>query len=220
MEAIMERTVMARITVKVAEKPSDLIHEINSKFFLKALLGGSPASPRAFRTLVEAMHSPLARFIGRYLRETDQIQDVLQETFLAIHRALPRFEGKSKLSTWVYSLAYHKVCDCLAEKYRHGHEIPEAGEGWELESEEPGVDERLHQIRLVQWIRDAAEEIPPLYREAYRLRDEDGLSGEEAAAVLGISPTLIRVRLHRARTLIVEKVRKRFPAAFAGGSAI
>jgi RNA polymerase sigma-70 factor (ECF subfamily) len=169
---------------------------------------------------VVAIHPRLSRYIGRYFRDQDLIEDVLQETYLAVHRALPRFEGKSKLTTWVYSLAYHKVCDCLSEKYRSGRQAPEAeAAGWEPESPATPIDVALHQARLAAWIREAAEEIPELYREAYRLRDQDGLSGEEAAEVLGISATLIRVRLHRARCLIVERLQKRFPAAFAEGMA-
>jgi RNA polymerase sigma-70 factor, ECF subfamily len=213
----LERT----IEVKVAGKSLDPMQEINTQSFLKALLSGPPAASRAFRRLVEVTHPQLTRYIGRYFRDPEVVQDVLQETFLAVHRALPRFEGKSKLTTWVYSLAYHKVCDRLAEKYRVGNQTTDLEDQvWEPESADPLVDEVLHRERLVAWIREAASEIPELYREAYRLRDLDGLSGEEAAEVLGISTTLIRVRLHRARCMIVERLQKRFPAVFAGGVCI
>ena len=210
----MERT----ITVKLGKRPSDPRVELNSAVFLRALLGGAPAGAKAFRKLVESLHPRLSSHVARYFRDPEAVQDVLQETFLAVHRALPRFEGKSKLTTWVYSLAYHKVCDRLAEKYRIGYPVTEGRDlAWELESPEPLVDETLHQARLVQWIRAAAEDIPALYREAYRLRDVEGLSGEEAAEALGISQTLIRVRLHRARCLIVARLRAKFPAAFSEG---
>lgn len=206
------------LTVKTAGKPHDPIQEINSPVFLKALLGGDPAAPRAFRTLVKVMHPQLARFIGRWFRDQDQIQDLLQETFLAVHRALPRFESKSKLTTWVYSLAHHKVCDRLSEKYRTGRRQAENGDhAWDLESPDPGPDEALHQARLVEWIRAAAETLPAMYRDAYHLRDLEGLSGDEAAEALAISPTLIRVRLHRARALIVERLQKLQPGLFAEG---
>lgn len=206
------------VTLKTAVKPLDPLLEINSPVFLKVLLGGAPAAPRAFRALVKAMHPQLARFVGRWFRDQDQIQDVLQETFLAVHRALPRFEGKAKLTTWVYSLAHHKICDKLSEKYRAGR--GQTGDGdhlWDLESPDPGPDEALHQARLVAMIRAAAETLPPMYREAYRLRDLEGLSGDEAAVALSISPTLIRVRLHRARALIVERLQLRHPGLFAEG---
>ncbi|MEO6094630.1 MAG: RNA polymerase sigma factor [Fibrobacteria bacterium] len=210
----LERT----IEVKVAGRPLDPMQEINSAPFLRALLGGPPAAARAFRRLVEVTHPQLTRYIGRYFRDSEHVRDVLQETYLAAHRALPRFEGKSKLTTWVYSLAYHKVCDRLAEKYKPGR--PQSGlahQVWEPESHHPLVDEVLHQARLAAWIREAAENIPEMYREAYRLRDLHGLSGVEAAESLGISTTLIRVRLHRARCLIVEHLQRRFPAVFAAG---
>ncbi len=202
-------------TVRIAEKPLDPMQEINSQAFLKALLGGAPASTRAFRALVKTMHPLLTRYIGRWFRDQDHVQDVLQETFLAVHRALPRFEGKSKLTTWVYSLAHHKVCDRLSEKYRLGRGQNEDGDhAWDLESPDPLPDEALHQTRVVTWIRAAAAELPPLYGEAYRLRDLEGMSGEEAAEALGISPTLIRVRLHRARCMIVDRLQKKHPGLF------
>ncbi|HKP95002.1 MAG TPA: RNA polymerase sigma factor [Fibrobacteria bacterium] len=221
MEAAAERPAGTEVAVKVVKSPPDPMQEINSPFFLKALLGGAPAASRAFRKLVRALHPPLSRYVGRYLRDPELVQDVLQETFLAAHRALPRFEAKSKLTTWVYSLTYHKVCDRLSEKYQPGFPVPEAeAQGREWESPAPLADEALHQSRLIRWIGEAAEEIPALYREAYRLRDLEGLSGEEAAEALGISPTLIRVRLHRARCLIVERLRRKFPGAFAEGISL
>jgi RNA polymerase sigma-70 factor, ECF subfamily len=216
MQAVREWTVAVK-SADAAAIGRDPRQEINSRDFLEALLIGGPESSRAFRKLVDGMHPPLARYIGRYFRDAELIQDVLQETFLAVHRDLPRFEGKSKLTTWVYSLAYHKICDRLADKYRLGHPVPTQDQEWDMESDEVPVDEILHQACLVGWIRTAALDIPLLYREAYRLRDVEGLSGEEAAQALGISTTLIRVRLHRARCLIVERIRNRYPGAFADG---
>lgn len=216
--ARMRHATDRKIEIKVAWKPADAIQEVNSPLFMRALLGGAPAANRAFRALVEATHAQLARYIGRYFRDKGQVQDVLQETYMAAHRALPRFEGKSKLTTWVYSLAYHKICNRLSEKYRARYvEVDPESPGLEPESDDPLVDEVLHRARMVQWVKDAAEDIPVLYRDAYRLRDMEGLTGEEAAETLGISTTLIRVRLHRARCMIVERLQKLHPAAFAEG---
>jgi RNA polymerase sigma-70 factor (ECF subfamily) len=217
MQAVLERT-ETRVAVRVAEKPLDPLREINSAAFLIALRGGPPAASRAFRDLVRALHAPLARFAGRWLRDPDHVQDVLQETFLAVHRGLAGFEGKCKLTTWVYSLAHHKICDRLSEKYRPGGAREEASEqGWDLESPDPRPDETVHQERLLRCVRAAAEALPPLYREPYRLRDLEGMSGEEAAAALGVSPTLIRVRLHRARCLIEAGLRARHPGLLEDG---
>jgi RNA polymerase sigma-70 factor (ECF subfamily) len=205
-----------RVEVRVAGKPRDLAREINTPAFLKALRNGPPAAERAFRDLTLALRLPLSRYIGRWLRETEAIEDVLQETFLAVHRSLPRFEGKSLLTTWVYSLAHHKVMDRLAEKYRPGQGgEPFSGAEWDVETLDPRPDERAHQALLIARIRSAAEAIPELYRDAWRLRDEEGMSGEEAAEALGITATLVRVRLHRARNMIAARLRQDCPSLFA-----
>ncbi len=214
MLTILEET-QVQVEVRVAGKPRDPAVGIDSPAFLKALRNGPPAADRAFRDLTLHMRFPLTRFIGRWLRDAEAIEDVMQETFLAVHRSLPRFEGKSRLTTWVYSLAHHKVMDRLSEKYRPGYGAEPAPEcGWDVEAVDPWPDEHAHRTLLIKQVRAAAEGIPDLYREAWRLRDVEGMSGEEAAEALGITPTLVRVRLHRARNLIVARLRRDRPGLF------
>lgn len=214
MVAVLEET-QVRIEVRVAGKPQDPARGINSPAFLKALRNGPPAAERAFRDLILHMRAPLMRFIGRWIRDAEAVEDVLQETFLAVHRSLPRFEGKSRLTTWVYSLAHHKVMDRLSEKYKPGYGVEHSPDpGRDLEASDPRPDDSAHQTLLVREVRAAAQVIPDLYREAWHLRDVEGMSGEEAAEALGITPTLVRVRLHRARNLIVAKLRRDRPGLF------
>jgi RNA polymerase sigma-70 factor (ECF subfamily) len=180
------------------------------------LLDKGSAGERAFRDLTIHMHPLLSRYIGRWFSDPEAVEDVLQETFLAVHRSLPRFEGKSRLTTWVYSLAHHKAMDRLSEKYRPGLCGEQSWEdGLEHEAPEPRPDEAAHQTLLIARICAAAEAIPGIYREAWRMRDQDGFSGEETAEALGITPTLVRVRLHRARSMIVAMLRQQSPGLFA-----
>jgi RNA polymerase sigma-70 factor, ECF subfamily len=192
--------------------------EINSDEFLRALRSGAKVSQRTFRRLVQITHPKLTRFLGRYLRSQESIQEAIQETYLGVYRGLPRFQEKCRLSTWIYSLAYRKACDCLAQKYRHQAletEMNTSESEWdEMGSQELAPDEVLHQGRLVTEILTAAKVLPKIYLDVYQLRDLDGLSGEEAAEILGISETLIRVRLHRARALIVDRIRQKLPSLF------
>jgi RNA polymerase sigma factor (sigma-70 family) len=204
--------------VRSAREAADPFREINLPAFLSTLVSKGPEGARAFRLLVEATYPHLLRYAGGYLHSRDQAQDAVQETYLAAHRALPRFQGRCKLSTWMYSLAYHKICDRLSEKYREGYASRDCGEAAEAPAAELSPDEALHQARLLERIRAAAQALPALYREAYRLRDQEGLSGEEAAAELGIAPTLVRVRLHRARRMIVDCLRETHPQGLEGSS--
>jgi RNA polymerase sigma-70 factor (ECF subfamily) len=215
MIAVLEETGV-KVEVRVAQEPRDRAQEVNSPAFLKALLGGAPAGDRAFRDLMIHMDPLLTRYLGRWFSCHEAVRDVMQETFLAVHRSLPRFEGKSRLTTWVYSLAHHKAMDRLSEKYRSG----QCGETvWQegIDQEAPDLrpDEAVHQALLIERIHSVAEGIPEIYREAWRLRDLEGLSGEEAAESLGITPTLVRVRLHRARSLIAERLRQQSPGLFS-----
>lgn len=204
-----------RCEVRTAARPRDPLHGINSPAFLKALRGGSPAAERAFRDLVLGLRAPLIRFISRWVRDDEAIEDLLQEVFLAVHLGLPRFEGGSRLTTWVHSVARHKVMDRLSEKYRPGRAVEEpCEEYWEVEAADPRPDDAAHASLLIARIRSVAASLPELYREAWRLRDVEGMTGEEAAEALGIAPALARVRLHRARGLIEARLRKECPGLF------
>ena len=190
----------------------DPYQEINSSQFLENLRAGDDPAKRAFAQMFACLHRPLYRFAGAYFRDHETAQDILQETYIAVHRGIKRFEGRCRLSTWIFSLAYHKICDRLADKYRGGIFLwDSADEIKGLESAETPADEALERMRLVEWVESAARKIPRIYGEVYHLRDHEGLSGEEAAAMLEISPALVRVRLHRARALIVEQLRRKSP---------
>jgi len=214
MIAISDKSAV-RVEVRVASGERNPGQEINSPAFLKALLDGPPTAERAFGDLVRHLRLPLTRFIGRWLRDPEAIEDAVQETFLAVHRSLPRFEGKSRLTTWVYSLARHKAMDMLAEKYRPDGCDQARETLWEPETSDPRPDELAHQTLLIARINSAADCLPDLYREAWRMRDMEGMSGEEAADALGITATLVRVRLHRARNLIGERLRRDWPGLFS-----
>ncbi len=184
--------------------------EINSQEFLQALKSEKVLFQKAFRKLVINLTPKITQFLRRYLSHEETIQDALQETFLGVHRGLKRFEGKCKLSTWIYSLAYRKACDALAQKYRYKNfemENIAFEEVWEIsDTRELPIDEMYFQNKLVNNILKISNQLPKIYRDVYQLRDLDGVGGEDAAEILGISETLIRVRLHRARGLIVERL--------------
>lgn len=203
------------VQVKVGAMPSDPARVIDSAAFLNALRGGPPAAERAFRDLFLHLRAPLIRFLRRWIRETEAIEDLVQETFLAVHEGLGALAVNSGLAAWVYSLAYEKAMNLLQEKYGTTHETGNHDEQIrEVAAADPGPDEATHQSLLVAVVRSASDMIPEHYRVVWRLCDVETMSGEEASEALGIAHTLVRVRLHRARGLIADRLRKERPGLF------
>jgi RNA polymerase sigma-70 factor (ECF subfamily) len=193
--------------------------ELNAPAFLERLRSDRP---RAFARLVKLTHDPLFAFARRYFRAPEECQEIVQETYLAVHRSLDAFQGNSRLTTWMYSVAYHKICDQIAAKSRRTEDAVETFDGleagpvadswsrataWELSAE------RVLQKKTAEaWIAEAIRLLMPPGSEVYRLRDVEELSGEEVAALLGLTPENVRVLLHRARKQIVEWVRNKMAA--------
>lgn len=214
MLAVVEE-IGSRIRVRVGSMPRDPARIIDSAAFLKALQSGPPAAERAFRDLVLHLRAPLLRLFGRRFPEAGMAEDLLQETMLSVHAGLPAFAGDSRFTDWVYSLANEKMEAMLLEKYGpgHGNEDP-CARVREVAADDPGPEDAAHKALLAAMIRSAAELIPEHYRAVWGLCDWDGMSGEEAAKALGIAHALVRVRLHRARGLIADRLRKERPGLF------
>ncbi|MCD6023622.1 MAG: polymerase, sigma-24 subunit, subfamily [Fibrobacteria bacterium] len=200
----------------------DAFAELNAPEFLAALLDAEMKS-RMFDRLVRLTHDSLFAFARRHFSSREECQEVLQETYLAVHKGLAGFQGGSKLTTWIYSLAYHKICDQIAVKTRRREEAlepeesaadPEArADSWSaLTPWEASADRVLAKSAAEILIAEAIRLLVPPGSEVYRLRDVEGFSGEEVAAMLGISPENVRVLLHRTRKQIVEWVRNKMAA--------
>jgi RNA polymerase sigma-70 factor (ECF subfamily) len=200
---------------------------INDPEFLGRLREPGAAGQKAFGQLVRATHDKFLGFIRRQLSSPDECQEVLQETYLAVHKGLAGFKGDCKLTTWMFSLAHHKICDRFGDRNRAHQELTDSRAD-SLSTET--TDDRL--VGATAWdappdrisarnavealIGKAIEELPEQARQVYHLRDVEGLSGEEAAVVTGMTPENVRVQLHRARRKIVEWVQAKMSGT-AGG---
>ena len=171
----------------------------------------------ACETLVRDHTARLLAVARRYVRNEEDARDAVQEAFIAAFRAVGRFEGGSSLSTWLHRIAIN----CCLMKLRSGRRHPEAS----IEELLPAFDETGHRVLGgEQWpesieaalekrqtregVRAAIARLPEKYRSVILLRDIEELSTEEAATLLGTTPTAVKVRLHRARqalrTLIAQ----------------
>jgi len=123
-----------------------------------------------------------------------------QETTLAAFRHLPGFRGQAALSTWLYQIARSF---CIKE--RRGAR-PTTTIDSDLPDPAALPDGQLHARRIGEALADAIRGLPSEQREVLVLRDVEGLSAQEAAAVVGIEVGALKSRLHRARMAMREKL--------------
>ena len=163
---------------------------------------------QAFEALVTRYESKVYRLAIRMLRNPQDAEDAIQETFLQVHRGLPGFEGRSAFSTWLFRLATN-VClmkirhretepskllplEDYLPRYEEG-EVPQMVD-WTIRPEEALLSKESREKMM-----EALEKIPPEYRAVFILRDMEGFSNAETGDSLGISIAAVKSRLHRAR---------------------
>jgi len=140
-------------------------------------------------------------------------EDVLQETFLSAFKAIPRFEGKAQLSTWLYRIAHNAALMKLRKHQVDTVSIDEPvenGEGiakprefadWSENPEEMLMDAEMRQV-----MQAAIASLSETLRSAFVLRDVNGLSTVQTADVLDLSEEAVKSRLLRARLALREKL--------------
>jgi len=163
---------------------------------------------RAFQDLVNRYEGKVYRLAMRMLRNQQDAEDALQETFLQVYRGLKNFEGRSSFSTWLFRLATNV---CLMKIRHRGTEpsqllpleeyLPQHEEGQHpLIQDWPDLpDEILLNKESREKMMEALEKLPPEYRAVFVLRDLEGLSNAQTAEAMGISIPAVKSRLHRAR---------------------
>lgn len=159
----------------------------------------------AFESLVRRYQGPLLNFIARYLGDRLSAEDLTQEVFLRVYRAAPRFEAKTRVSTWVFRIAYNLV---LTEMGRRGRRknLDEAL----LRGREEGAREfaasPAERLELEEEIASALGRLPGNQRAALLLRINEGLSYSEIGEVLGTGIQSVESLLFRARKNLRESL--------------
>jgi RNA polymerase sigma factor (sigma-70 family) len=178
--------------------------------FLDALRRGEDDTLPA---LVDRYGPRIYNFPARMCRNDEDAKDVLQETLIAVVRSVKDFRGEGKLSTWLFRIAAN-VCRKMRRrgKFEPAHHLPlEAFLPTEDEKARLGTaGETLEAALLRTDLRDTLEAgivaLPPTYRAVLILRDLEGLSTAETAEALGLTTITVKVRLHRARLALRQRL--------------
>ncbi len=182
------------------------------KELVRAAQEGDPAS---FRELVTRYEGKVYRLASRMVRDPQDAEDVLQETFINVYRHLDTFRGDSEFSTWIYRIATNASLMKLRSA-KPTLSLDDSADGEEEEyprelADWSGAPEEMLLNSEIRAEMDAAlAQLPETLRSVFVLRDVQGLSVDETARVLNISVPNVKTRLHRARLALREKLASYF----------
>ena len=168
---------------------------------------------RAFGELVSRYESKVYSLALKMLRNPEDAEDVLQDTFLRAYRGIKSFKGNSTFSTWVYRITANSALMRLRKRQLPTVSIDDADEREapiNIADWAPGPVEQMLNQETQAAMTEAIEALPPEFRQVFVLRDIEELSNAEVAEILDLSVAAVKSRLHRARL----KVRNRLATYF------
>jgi RNA polymerase sigma-70 factor (ECF subfamily) len=164
----------------------------------------------AFNELVTTYERRVFALVYRMLGQRDEAEDIAQDVFVQVFKAIDQFRGESKLSTWIFRIAVN-----LCKNRTLYHARRDGGKQVDLDgvpekiafSKARGVvvgeasrpDELVEAMQLESVVKRAIAQVEPDFREVMVLRDVEDLSYEEIAAVTGLAAGTVKSRIHRGR---------------------
>jgi RNA polymerase sigma-70 factor, ECF subfamily len=179
--------------------------------------------PDAFEELVRTYGGRLLAVARRFVRNESDAQDIVQSAYLSAFRGLPQFEGGCQLSTWLHRIVVNTALMRLRARRRKPEEsielllpaFQEDGHHVEQFSDwTTPADALLEKKETRATVRACIAQLPDNYREVLMLRDIEELPTQEVAQMLNLTPTAVKVRLHRARQALSTLLRKEYAQPF------
>jgi RNA polymerase sigma-70 factor, ECF subfamily len=190
---------------------------------------GDLTSPENFEALVREHQGMVFRTLTRLTGTGAQVEDLAQEVFLRLYRALPEFRGDSALSTYLYRIVVNVAQDEWKRRRKERSVIATApaveeedDAGWiesfagdELTEHARNPEQRMEDAEAQAAVEAALRELPEMERAVLVLYHQEEVSYEGIAAALGLPINTVRTHLHRGRKRLAEALRGRGPARTA-----
>ena len=159
----------------------------------------------AFEAIVRAHSGRLLSVARRFLGNNEDAQDAVQDAFIRAYKAIHTFEARAQLHTWLHRILVNTALMKLRERRRRPTDSIEdllpsySTDGHQAVASREWSDAVLERKETAAIVREAIDRLPDQYREVLVLRDIEEKDTAEAAALLGTSSNVVKVRLHRAR---------------------
>lgn len=171
----------------------------------------------AFDLLVSRYKDSLANYLYRFLGDSKEVEDLLQETFMRVYRNRHSYRRIAKFSTWLYTIAGNLArSEYRKRKRRRVYSLQSVNrdeEEYEVEIPDETFAPDRHTESTIQdrYIQEALKQIPEEFREVVVLRDVQQLSYEEIAEITGLPMGTVKSRINRGRTKLQELLRDVYP---------
>jgi RNA polymerase sigma-70 factor (ECF subfamily) len=171
----------------------------------------------AFDLLVEKYYKKIYNLAYRFVGDREEANDLAQEIFTAAFKNLKKFRGDAKFSTWLFQIASNRGKNKFKYLKRRGHFAtrPQTEEEEERDPLKSGIPDYstnpetlLAGKQIQRLVQKAIDDLDPDHKEIVVLRDIEGFSYEEIARILNLPEGTTKSRLHRARMVVKEKLKK------------
>jgi RNA polymerase sigma-70 factor, ECF subfamily len=171
----------------------------------------------AFNALVEKYQKKIYNLAYRFVGDTEEANDLAQEIFTAAYQNLKKFRGDAKFSTWLFQIATNRGKNRFKYLKRRGYF---ANRGSSESDDDRDSNQKavpdittnpetlLASKQIQKIVQDAINDLDPDHKEIVILRDIEGFSYDEIAQILNLPEGTTKSRLHRARMVVKEKLKK------------
>jgi len=186
-----------------------MVMEINESELINRAKSGDKS---ALTDIVQLYEKKIYNFALRYLHNKEDAEDVLQETFISVIKAINSFKGNSSLSTWIYRIAANASLMKLRTRKRVFESFDE--DVIDLSRDYPSVNQHLSRSpldvvgdkELAENITKNIDSLSPKYRSVFLLRDVEGFSAKEVSHMLNMTIPAVKSNLRRARIALRDKL--------------
>jgi RNA polymerase sigma-70 factor (ECF subfamily) len=192
------------------ESLKKIVHLMDEEKIIEEAKAGDK---KALTELVKKYEQTIYNFAFKICRDPARAENIMQETFFSMIKSLHQFDGKSKLSTWLYRIVANH---CLMEVRKKKNRFVS------LENDDDMIEDKyvadwkslpyksMENIELRKILDDAIKKLSPDYRIVFLLRDVEGLSTEETGKITELSVPAVKSRLHRARAFLRKEINEAF----------
>jgi RNA polymerase sigma-70 factor (ECF subfamily) len=167
-----------------------------------------------FQVVYNEYHRRILRYLTNLVGE-NEAEDLTQEVFVKVSKSLDNFRGDSKFSTWLYRIATNTAIDKMRlHSFQQNAEMSMSDDLDEIEEQASWTDEEtlsseqfIMKKEMVQCFIDYVKNLPVNYRSIVVLSELEGLTNNEIAEILGLSLNVVKIRLHRGKTKLIQELK-------------